>query len=70
VLRYLVQRVLMMIPTLVMISIVTFVVIQLPPGDYLETLVAELEASGERADLAKVELLRHQLLQDLQLWRQ
>ncbi len=59
-LRYLIQRLLLMIPTLFFISVVTFVIIQLPPGDYLETLVSELQAAGEKADLQKIEFLRKQ----------
>jgi peptide/nickel transport system permease protein len=58
--RYVIQRLLLMIPTLFLISVVTFVIIQLPPGDYLETLVSELEAAGEKADLQKIEFLRKQ----------
>ena len=56
--RYLIQRILLMLPTLFLISVVTFVIIQLPPGDFLTTLISDLEASGERADLQKVEFLR------------
>jgi peptide/nickel transport system permease protein len=58
--RYVIQRLLLMIPTLFLISVVTFVIIQLPPGDYLETLVSELEAAGEKADLQKIDFLRKQ----------
>lgn len=58
--RYVIQRLLLMIPTLFLISVVTFVIIQLPPGDYLTTLVSELEAAGEKADLQKIEFLRKQ----------
>ncbi|MGH7264490.1 MAG: ABC transporter permease [Candidatus Rokuibacteriota bacterium] len=68
--RYLVQRLLLMIPTLFLISVVTFVIIQLPPGDYLETLVTELRAAGETADLAKVEFLREQYGLDEPIWAQ
>jgi peptide/nickel transport system permease protein len=68
--RYLVQRVLLMLPTLFLISVVTFVIIQLPPGDYLETMISDLEASGERADLAKVEFLRQEFGLDQPLWKQ
>lgn len=57
---YLVRRLVLMVPTLLLISMVTFVIIELPPGDYLETLVSELQASGERADLQKIEFLRRQ----------
>ncbi len=35
-----------MIPTVVLVSVVTFLIIQLPPGDYLDTLAAELSDSG------------------------
>ena len=59
-----------MLPTLLLISLVTFVIIQLPPGDYLETMISDLEASGERADLAKVEFLRQEFGLDQPLWKQ
>ena len=49
-----------MIPTLFAISIITFVIIQLPPGDYLSTYIAELQSQGENVDLAKIEALRAQ----------
>jgi peptide/nickel transport system permease protein len=68
--RYIVQRLLLMIPTLVAISILTFVIIQLPPGNYLDTLIAELRAAGESADLQKVEFLRQQYGLDQPLWKQ
>ena len=49
-----------MIPTLFAISIITFVIIQLPPGDYLSTYIAELQSQGENVDVAKIEALRAQ----------
>ncbi len=42
-LRYLVQRLLVMIPTLLVISFLVFAIIQAPPGDYLESMVAEMQ---------------------------
>ena len=57
---YLIQRVLLMIPTLVAISVITFVIIQLPPGDYLSTYIAELQSQGENVDIEKIEALRAQ----------
>ena len=59
-LSYFVRRVLVMIPTLLVISLVVFVIIQLPPGDYLETMMAELAAQGENVDPARIEFLRRQ----------
>lgn len=47
-----------MIPTLIAISIVSFVIIQLPPGDYLTTLVANLAAQGDQVDGARLAALR------------
>jgi len=57
-LRYVVQRVLLMIPTMIVISIIVFVIIQLPPGDYLESYIAELQAQGESVDPQKIAFLR------------
>ncbi len=44
------RRLLLMIPTLIIISIIVFVVIELPPGDYLTSYVANLMAQGEAVD--------------------
>src|SRR5512146_428038 len=57
-LQYVVKRVLMMIPTLIAISLIVFTIIQLPPGNYLESYIAELEAQGESVDQQKVAFLR------------
>ena len=56
--QYLLKRILMMIPTLLVISFIVFVIIQLPPGDYLETYIAELESQGESVDPDKIAFLR------------
>jgi peptide/nickel transport system permease protein len=41
-----------MIPTLIIISILSFIIIQLPPGDYLTSYVTTLRATGETVDEA------------------
>jgi len=69
-LSYLVHRVLIMIPTLIAISIVIFTIINLPPGDYFSTYIAELQSSGEAADLAKIAFLKAQYGFDRPLWQQ
>jgi peptide/nickel transport system permease protein len=56
-LRFIVRRILILIPTMVAISMVTFVVIQLPPGDFLSTRVAQLQAQGD-GSLGAQELAR------------
>ncbi|MDX1710494.1 MAG: ABC transporter permease [Rhodovibrionaceae bacterium] len=57
-LRYLAHRLLMMVPTLLVISAIVFTIIQLPPGDYLESYIAELQAQGEAVDPQKIAFLR------------
>ncbi len=57
---YLVHRLLIMIPTLIAISLIVFVIIQLPPGDYLTTYVAELQSQGEEVNQDKIAFLREQ----------
>jgi peptide/nickel transport system permease protein len=69
-LRYLVQRLALMIPTLFFISVATFVIIQLPPGNYLDTMISDLQASGEKVDLQKVEFLKKQYGLDQPMWKQ
>jgi peptide/nickel transport system permease protein len=69
VLTYIAHRFLVMIPTLLGISLLTFVIIQLPPGDYLTTYMAELEAQGEAAD-EKIEFLRQTYGLDQPMWKQ
>ena len=57
---YTIHRILIMIPTLLTISIITFMIIRLPPGDYLSNMITELQAQGEPAALEKVKFLREQ----------
>src|SRR5215475_4899634 len=58
--RYIVQRLGIMIPTLLVISFLVFVIIQAPPGDYLSTYMAELQSQGSAVDPAKIAALRAQ----------
>jgi peptide/nickel transport system permease protein len=59
-LEYILRRVLTMIPTLLVISLLVFVIIQLPPGDYLESHIAELQSQGESVDEQKIAFLREE----------
>jgi peptide/nickel transport system permease protein len=58
--RYILQRVLLVIPTLIVISVISFIIIQLPPGDFLSSYVASLEAGGQVVDPVQIEALRSQ----------
>ncbi|PPR75775.1 MAG: hypothetical protein CFH05_00560, partial [Alphaproteobacteria bacterium MarineAlpha3_Bin4] len=52
------------------ISALVFIVIQLPPGDYLTTYIAELESQGEIVAPEKIEFLRLQYGLDLPMYQQ
>ena len=56
-LPFILRRVMYMIPTLIAISIVSFILIQLPPGDYLTSLVASLQNQGISVDEAQLKAL-------------
>ena len=58
--QYILQRVLLVIPTLVVISIISFIIIQLPPGVLLTSYVASLEAGEQVVDPVQIEALRDQ----------
>jgi peptide/nickel transport system permease protein len=55
---FIVRRLLRAIPQLFLISILAFIIIQLPPGDIVEEQVRRLEASGETVDQAQVQILK------------
>lgn len=59
-LKYILKRILLMIPTLFVTSVLIFTVINLPEGDYFETLAAEMQAQGEKADLSRIEFLKQE----------
>lgn len=58
--KYILKRVLYMIPTLFVISIISFAIIQLPPGDFLTTYVATLRQQGEDIDAEGIKALEEQ----------
>lgn len=66
---YIVRRLLVAIPTLLVISIVSFVIIQLPSGDYLDQRIAELEQQfGDSSSMAHAEQLRARYGLDRPMW--
>jgi peptide/nickel transport system permease protein len=69
-LGYLVHRILIMIPTLIIISIAIFTIIHLPPGDYFSTYIAQLQSSGEHANMEKIAFLKAEYGFDLPVWQQ
>jgi len=59
-LGYIFRRILYMIPTLFGISLIAFLIIQLPPGDYLTSMIANMESSGQTIDPSQIAQLREQ----------
>jgi len=56
--RYIIRRVLGMIPTLIIISTISFILIQLPPGDIITSTLRELEQQGQPVSEEKIAALR------------
>ena len=57
---YLLRRLLYMAATLVIISVLIYIVIQLPPGDAVDTIVAQRESEGDVITEAEELALRRQ----------
>jgi peptide/nickel transport system permease protein len=57
-LGYILRRIGIMIPTLFIISIISFVVIQLPPGDFLTSYAMTLRSQGDNIQEDAIEALR------------
>jgi peptide/nickel transport system permease protein len=57
---YILKRIAYMVPTLLLISALVYTIIELPPGDYFESYVAELKAQGEGVNEEQIEALRQE----------
>src|SRR3954470_9405557 len=72
-LRYIAMRTVWMVPSLICISFLSFVLIQLPPGDYVTTYIATLAASNEVVDQNTAADLRNRFGLDqpmiIQYWK-
>jgi peptide/nickel transport system permease protein len=55
--NYIIGRIARMIPQIFLISILAFIIIQLPPGDFLTEQVQRLAATGVQVDKAQIALL-------------
>ncbi len=55
---YILRRLLLMIPTLILVSVISFTAILLPPGDYLTSYAAQLRTEGESVDEEAINSLR------------
>lgn len=67
---FVVRRLLSMIPLLFLVSVITFFIIQLPPGDFFDTLQAEIAQQGAAQDAATFQVLRERYGLDQPLYVQ
>jgi peptide/nickel transport system permease protein len=72
-LAYIGRRILGMVPTLLIVSVVTFIIIQLPPGDFFTTRAIEAAMSGGGQDKETVKKMQERYGLDkpiyVQYWR-
>jgi len=57
-LNYIIKRVIHMVFILFVISIISFVLIKAPPGDFLSTIIDKMEAAGAQMTQEQIESLR------------
>ncbi len=57
---FVIRRLMIMVPTLLVISVIVFTMIQLPPGDYLTARINQLQLSGQQVSDQEIAQLREQ----------
>lgn len=57
-LAYILRRLLLMIPTLIAVSLISFMIIEAPPGDYMDAYVDNLISQQQSVDPAEIVALR------------
>src|SRR5712671_659997 len=55
---YTIRRLLLALVTVWAISVLAFVIIQLPPGDFVDAYIAQLSATGSSVSMAEVAAMR------------
>jgi len=68
--KYFLQRSLFALVLLILASMTSFFIIQLPSGDFLDTYVTNLRSSGQVIDQSRVDALRHQYGLDQPIYTQ
>ncbi|WP_428241103.1 ABC transporter permease [Gynuella sp.] len=71
--NFIIRRMMAMLITMLVLSLVSFIIIQLPPGDYLSAYIAKLRATGDTVSDDMIEALRVQYGLDqpfyIQYWK-
>jgi len=69
-LTYLIRRLALAAITVWAITVVTFIILQLPPGDFVDAYVAQASAMGTAISAAEADALRHAYGLDQSIWVQ
>lgn len=69
-LTYLIRRLALAAVTVWAITVVTFIILQLPPGDFVDAYVAQASAMGTAISAAEANALRHAYGLDQSIWVQ
>ena len=69
-LAYLARRLFLAVLTTWAVSVLAYIVIQLPPGDYITSYIAQMSASGSFVSQQEAEALRQQYGLDKPIWVQ
>jgi peptide/nickel transport system permease protein len=67
---YVVRRLLLAVATIAAISVVAFAIIQLPPGDFVDSYIARLSSSGSMVSAQEAEAMREQYGLNKPVWVQ
>ena len=67
---FIARRLAIMLPTLAVISVIVFTIIQLPPGDFLTSRLTALQETGEASQQKVAEDLKQTFHMDDPLWKQ
>jgi peptide/nickel transport system permease protein len=70
VLKYTAHRFFYMVVIMIVMSAVSFVLIQLPPGDYLTSYIMQRQISGDQLDRAEIDAMRRQYGLDMPMHAQ
>ena len=68
--RFIGRRLLLMVPTLLVLSVLVFAVIEAPPGDFLLSKMIELEEQGDASARDQIEEMRRTFGLDQPKWKQ
>ena len=70
---FVLRRLVIFVPMIIVVSIVSFILIQAPPGNFLDDYISRLRAQGEQVDMAEIENLKRRYGLDqpmyVQYWR-